>query len=108
MHYSTLRLYKLSEIYRSSNVKKAKGYALLTPSPGVFSILSAIDKQMHRRKRRCISQGFSEDALRRFEPLMLHHIDIFVKLLLDGSAGSETGWGPTKNFAEYGMSNKPL
>lgn len=50
---------------------------------------------MHRRKRKVISQGLSEQAMRSFEPTMLRHVDVFLKGLMqstrvgDGGSGNE-------------------
>lgn len=49
--------------------------------PNVHSIFSALDKRLHRSKRRIISAGLSEKSIRRFEPIMTSQIDIFIDSL---------------------------
>lgn len=67
------------EIYHSKNVQKAYGYATMAPAPGAYNIFTAIDKSVHRHKRRVLNQGFSDQCLRAFEPMILNEIDIFVR-----------------------------
>jgi cytochrome P450 len=49
--------------------------------PNVHSVFSALDKRIHRSKRRLISTGLSEKSIRRFEPIMTSQIDIFLEHL---------------------------
>jgi len=60
----------------------------MIPAPGAYNIFTAIDKEMHRHKRRVLSHGFSDQKIRAFEPTMLHHIAIFVGKLM-GSPNSD-------------------
>lgn len=79
------------EIYHSKDVQKAWGYATMAPTPGAYNIFTAIDKTIHRHKRRVLSQGFSDQSLRAFEPTILKEIDIFVKKFSTTQADQE-GW----------------
>lgn len=47
------------------------------------SIINAIDKDQHRRKRRFISQVLSERSMRSFEPTMSAQVEVFLRLLLE-------------------------
>lgn len=80
-----------SEIYYSKNVQKALGYATMAPTPGAYNIFTAIDKSVHRHKRKVLSQGFSDQSLRAFEPMILKEIDIFVRKFSKLQADQE-GW----------------
>lgn len=40
---------------------------------------------MHRTKRRIIGQGLNQRAMHRFEPVMIEHIDLFLKELVKAS-----------------------
>lgn len=68
----------------------------MIPAPGAFNIFTAVDKGIHRFKRMVLSQGFSDKALRAFEPTMLHHIDIFVRNLMrtPNYNDANDGWSP--------------
>ena len=55
----------------------------MIPAPGAFNIFTAVDKGIHRFKRKVLNQGFSDQTIRAFEPTMLHHINIFVRKLLN-------------------------
>lgn len=58
----------------------------MAPSPGVYNVFSAVDKSVHRHKRKVISQGLSDQSLRAFEPMALKEVDIFVEKLLKTTA----------------------
>lgn len=51
----------------------------MLPAKGAYNIFTAVDKSIHRHKRKVLSQGFSDQSIRAFEPTMLRHIDIFVR-----------------------------
>ena len=71
----------------------------MAPTPGAYNIFTAIDKSIHRHKRRVISQGFSDQCIRAFEPTILKEIDIFVGKFLnsqkDGNEHDEEWLAPT-------------
>ncbi|KAH7128174.1 cytochrome P450 [Dendryphion nanum] len=71
----------LQDIYQNDRITKSHVYAITQPKPDIFMIFNALDKRMHRSKRRIIGQGINDKAMRRFEPAMTEHIDLFVKLL---------------------------
>lgn len=62
--------------------------------------LTLIDKKAHGRKRRIISQGLSDAALRRYQPAILKHINELCGALV-GSKPSE--WSVPRNVAHYCM-----
>ena len=70
-----------AEIYNSKDILKSQIYNTITPAPGAYSTFTAIDKETHRRKRRVLSQAFSDQAIKEFEPVILNHVDIFVNQL---------------------------
>ena len=75
----------------------------MVPAPGAFNIFTAVDKDIHRFKRKVLSQGFSDQAIRTFEPTLLHHIDLFVKSLLESRNGSDNKdeWSVPLNMTDY-------
>ena len=69
-------------------------------APGVCNIHNAIDKSVHKRKRRVIGQGLSDQCMRSFEPTILSHVDIFVRKLMTSSNGDElnNNWSKPVNM----------
>ncbi|KAL8792649.1 MAG: hypothetical protein Q9195_004777 [Heterodermia aff. obscurata] len=91
----------LHDIYGPArNVKKAKGYSALLPAPGAFSVHTAIDKDMHRHKRKVLAQGLSDDALKKFEPALLACLEKFCEKLC-GSQDSSVDWTEAKNMTHW-------
>ena len=74
----------------------------MIPAPGAFNIFTAVDKGIHRFKRKVLSQGFSDQAIRAFEPTMLHHMDIFVRKLMRAPDPNDDhdGWSPPLDMTE--------
>jgi cytochrome P450 len=84
-----------ADIYHNDKFfKSRRAYSATQIAPKVYNMFNAINKQMHRRKRRAISHGLSENALRQFEPSIHHHIDTFI-FLLNQSCG-----GPAINMTD--------
>ena len=71
----------LKEIYghgpNARNVCKSQFYAAFPAVKGVHNTHNSIDKPEHARKRRVLSQAFSENALKGMEPLVLKNIEVF-------------------------------
>lgn len=63
-----------------ANIRKSDFYKILN-SPAGPSILAAIPNDMHARKKRVLSQAFSEKALRSIEEYMLLHTREFCEKL---------------------------
>lgn len=51
-------------------------------APNTYNVFNAIDKRVHRVKRRIIGQGILQASMHKFEPMMMGHINVFVKQLL--------------------------
>lgn len=60
----------------------------MLPSPGAYNTFTSIDKEMHARKRKVMSQGSTDQCIRRFEPTLLAHVDVFIKRLCRGAVGA--------------------
>lgn len=71
--------------YSKDQVQKSFGYETMIPAPGAYNIFTAVDKGIHRHKRKVLSQGFSDQSIRAFEPTMLRHIDIFIQNFLNAA-----------------------
>jgi cytochrome P450 len=72
--------------------------------------LTLIDKRAHGRKRRIISQGFSDSALRAYEPIIMNHVQkLCAQLASSGntlgrdvkSIPEEAKWCPPQNMAKW-------
>ncbi|KAI5803281.1 cytochrome P450 [Peziza echinospora] len=59
------------------NVVKSDFYMAFPAVKGVHNTHNAIDKSVHGRKRRVLSQAFSENALKGLEGLVLQNIELF-------------------------------
>lgn len=65
----------LKAIYaHGANVKKSIFYRMFRAAPNAVSTLLATEKPQHVRKRRVMSQAFSEHALRGLEHYVLGHV----------------------------------
>ena len=73
----------LKEIYGfKSNVQKAKFYTVFPPTKDAFNTHNSIDKESHARKRRALSQAFSDGVLKSVEKYVLANVQIFCEKLL--------------------------
>ncbi|RAK84804.1 cytochrome P450 monooxygenase [Aspergillus costaricaensis CBS 115574] len=65
----------LHDIYgHGKRLKKADFYNAFPAIKGVYNTHNVIDKVMHGRKRRVLSQAFSDHALKSMEDVMLLHV----------------------------------
>ncbi|KAH7063494.1 cytochrome P450 [Macrophomina phaseolina] len=101
LHTETERGHQIFAIYYSKDVQKSRGYVTMVPAPGAYNIFTAVDKAIHRHKRKVISQGFSDQCIRDFEPTILSHVDLFLKRLCtskDPSTGAD--WSSPFNMTD--------
>ena len=106
----------LRDIYSGSkNFQKSPNYRVLRHQAA--NTLTMINKKEHARRRRIISQGVSDAALRSHEPTILSHIKKCFDVVLDtdekylgiveplspiGSvSGKREGWTPARNMSNY-------
>ncbi|KAF7196953.1 Cytochrome P450 monooxygenase [Pseudocercospora fuligena] len=88
----------LKEIYGfKSNVRKADFYQAFWASKDAFSTHSSIDKSVHARKRRVLSQAFSDAAIKSMENHILAHVRQFCQNL-----GGLTTFGSVPNAESKG------
>ncbi|KAH7110902.1 cytochrome P450 [Dendryphion nanum] len=79
----------LHDIYLSDRTNKVRSYLCTQIKADTFSIFNCIDKRLHKIKRRMISKALSGQKMRRFEPIMTDHIDIFLRQILAASKASQ-------------------
>lgn len=84
---------------QGKNFQKSKGYAPHPYFPTVFNTHNCIDKKMHGRKRRIVSQGFSESAMAGSEQYVLEHVrNLCDALIADAKPG---GWSEPRDMAMW-------
>ena len=98
----------LNEIYAfKANVKKAKFYTAFPAKVGAESTHSMIDKNLHARKRRVLSQAFSDNTMKGLQPHVLHVIRTFCKAIGPSRVTSaaaekqERPWSSPRNMANW-------
>jgi hypothetical protein len=80
----------LHDIYgHGKKIKKADFYNAFPAIKGVYNTHNAIDKTLHGRKRRVLSQAFSDNALKGMESVMLLHIRQLCSILGGSGKGQE-------------------
>lgn len=75
-----------------------KGHSYKVLAARAPNTLTMQDKLQHSRRRRVLSQAFSESSLRKFEPVMQARIDRFLRAVrgADLQAGQ---WSEPSNMA---------
>ncbi|KAJ5484281.1 Cytochrome P450 [Penicillium expansum] len=94
----------LHDIYgHGKHLQKAKFYNAFPAIKGVYNTHNAIDKTMHGRKRRVLSQAFSDNALKGMEDVMLLHVRQLCAVLAgyDGDFESHDQKGNVKNMGDW-------
>ncbi|GFF89224.1 isotrichodermin C-15 hydroxylase [Aspergillus udagawae] len=78
----------LHDIYgHGKRLRKANFYNAFPAIKSVYNTHNAIDKAMHGRKRRVLSQAFSDHALKSMEDVMLLHVRQLCEILTGGLEG---------------------
>lgn len=95
----------LHDIYsHGKNFKKAQRYAAMVHRAP--NTLTVIDKKKHGKKRRVISQGFSDSALKNHEVVILEQIQHLCTQLKAGEGGKPVPadtWSTPKNMGRMSM-----
>ncbi|KAI0886534.1 cytochrome P450 [Annulohypoxylon maeteangense] len=71
----------MRDIYQNERVTKAPIYLATQSKPGAFSLWNALDRDLHRRKRKLVGRTTTDASMRAFEPSMIEQVDIFIKHL---------------------------
>lgn len=71
----------------------------MLPEPGAYNVFTAVDKSVHRFKRKVLSLGFADQSVRAFEPKILSHVDLFVEKLKESQAQCGE-WSDPMNMTE--------
>ncbi len=89
------------DIYTSGkNFTKSKHYEAMVHK--ALNTLTIRDKKEHSRRRRVISQGFSDSALRSYAPAMMKLINQFCDHLVQSTTSSTTDeWQSPQNMSKW-------
>ncbi|KAI1413499.1 cytochrome P450 [Hypoxylon sp. FL1857] len=71
----------LRDIYQNERVTKPPTYLSTQTKPGAYSIWNALDRDLHRRKRKLVGRATTDASMRGFEPSMVEQVDIFIRQL---------------------------
>ncbi|ORY67124.1 isotrichodermin C-15 hydroxylase [Pseudomassariella vexata] len=90
----------LKDIYGfKSNVRKAEFYdAFVHPAPNTHNTR---DKTVHSRKRRVLSQGFSDSAMKEMERYILANVRSFCEQIGMDASAEKKGWTAPKNMSDW-------
>ncbi|KAI0418819.1 isotrichodermin C-15 hydroxylase [Xylaria grammica] len=90
----------LKDIYGfKANVRKAAFYdAFAHPVPNTHNTR---DKHVHARKRRVLSQAFSDSAMKEMERYILANVRSFCEQIGLGASNDHKGWTVPKNMADW-------
>ncbi|KAI1812505.1 isotrichodermin C-15 hydroxylase [Poronia punctata] len=90
----------LKDIYGfKANVRKAAFYdAFAHPVPNTHNTR---DKTVHARKRRVLSQAFSDSAMKEMERYILANVRSFCEQIGLGASDEKKGWTVSKNMADW-------
>lgn len=96
----------LHDIYgHGKRFKKADFYNAFPAIKGVYNTHNAIDKTIHGRKRRVLSQAFSDNALKGMEDVMLLHVRQLCAALAgerpDGSSAGNEKKNVVRNMGDW-------
>lgn len=93
-----------------ANVRKSDFYlAFSAKGASTLSIHSSINKMAHARKRRVMSHGFADQAIRSMERFINWEINEFCRVMYDRTSAvvrsahpseESEGWSPAKNIAQ--------
>lgn len=69
---------------------KSTCYNIAQCDSGVVGLFNAIDRDIHRQKRKAVGRVINDQSMRKFEPVMHKEIDIYLRQLLQSSRTSTT------------------
>lgn len=88
---------------QGKNFKKSNGYAPHPYFPTVSNTHNTIDKSVHGRKRRIVSQGFSEATIAASETYILEHVNKLCAGLTSDVSPDSKSWSEARDMAMWSM-----
>lgn len=85
-HLSFISAEAWKDIYGHAAARKFLKVGYGEALPGVHSIVTAADPEIHTRQRRLISHAFSDTALREQEEVVISYVNLLVKTLKEKAA----------------------
>lgn len=100
------------DIYgQGRNTQKSLSYAPHPAFPAVFNTHNCINKKMHERKRRIVSQEFSTAAINSSEPMIIYHVESLCSALMKSipqpEGLSDGEWSLPQDMAAWSESQSP-
>lgn len=88
-----------SSIYNNkANVKKGKFYEIWSRNEREINTLGAVDKEIHAKKRKILTQVFSDRSVQSAEAFVISHVDRWCDIMLDGNGKD---WSTSRNMADW-------
>ncbi len=93
----------ISDIYGNlKNIRKSPSYVVHGPG----NLLGLRDKKEYAKKKKIFSPGFSDAALRRYEPTVIKEIETFCEKMIEvdptqHAGDSKNGWSPARNVSTW-------
>lgn len=81
-----------------ANVKKGKYYNVYPRNRNHLATWNVTDRTQQVKKRRVLSNAFSERAVRSAEQFVIRHVDRWCELLIQGAGNS---WSKPRNIARW-------
>jgi cytochrome P450 len=86
---------------QGKNFKKSNGYAPHPYFPAVSNTHNTVDTSVHGRKRRIVTQGFSEATIAASETYILEHVNNLCDGLVGGIIADSKGWSEPRDMAMW-------
>ncbi|KAI1207267.1 cytochrome P450 [Annulohypoxylon truncatum] len=69
----------LKDIYQNERLTKPINYLSNQASPGLHNTWNALDRKMHRQRRKLTGPSINERSMRTFEPTMMNEVNTFIE-----------------------------
>ena len=73
----------------------------MVPWKDGWTVLSCINKSLHRKMRRTLMDGMSDTTLREFEPIVLAQLDLLIQMLTK-SESTSSKWSEAFDMSQWG------
>jgi cytochrome P450 len=82
------------DVYNNERVGKSRVYLATMQAPGVHNIFDAIDKQIHRAKRRLVGQVLTPRSMAAFEPVIQGQVTVFLQAIRESAKSGHINMSP--------------
>lgn len=92
----------MRDIYSSGEKNVTKSMAYLAATHRVPNTMTLRDRKEHGRRRRILGTGFSDSAIKSYEPKIRVIVNRFlVALTPSPEDGDKKGWSVSRNIAQW-------